>query len=431
MSKNKGWPGIVPLARRFIWGASEPKATMPESGSQTARDNYSGMDENYKWFRKDRLVKRCILVNSYFSTLSAGFDTKLQVTDKSLAQPAQKAVLEKHKDVKVFIDELNKHLKMDQVLFITQIKRSIFGRCGWEIIMDNEGDAGKYPNWLLSLRSEKLKPKQNKKTWELKGFTYGNMRVLKYKPEDIFYITNLQLEHDYMGISEIEPIRPFCEARNDIVWENFPEIVKTLWAPYTILSADTSMMSTANETTFLNNLGQMARAGKSLAVNKSIEATAVAMKADIMGLSKILDDAKEEITGNFGTPRFLLGQPIENRATAYAELEAYVDGPIAGIQKELKRVMEAWYDRWVRVYLKEDAASKIQPDDDGILPVEVKHVWNTIRTSDLVEQANAAAALWGPGGMGPLGLNPEVGMKKVWEMMDWDPAELEEEEGAE
>jgi hypothetical protein len=64
---------------------------------------------------------------------------------------------------------------------------------------------------------------------------------------------------------------------------------------------------------------------------------------------------EQAITANFGIPRFLLGRPIENRATAYAELEAYVAGPIAHIQRYLKREMERqWYDRWTAKILQDE-----------------------------------------------------------------------------
>lgn len=424
------WPGVIGAGKWLLHGSPEPTPTLVAARprvaigevdtSKTTSEIYSSMDQDYKWFRKDRLVRRCILTNAYFSTLSSGFETELQVTDQSLPESAQEAILERFKDVKVFIDDLNKKLNMDQVLFVTQIKRSIYGKAAWEIVMDGgDQEEGTYPDWLLSLNSKKVTAKQDKKTWELLGFRYGNKRQNppKYKPEDIFLITNTQLENDYEGLSDIEPIRPFCDARNEVIWENWPEIVRTLWAPVNIASVDTSGMSDQAETTFLNTLGKQLRAGKALAVNKSIEITSIALKADIAGLALIFKDLKEEIIGNFQTPRFMLGQPIENRATAYAEFEAYVEGPIAGIQQDLTRVMEAWYDRWIRVYLREDANNKMNTPEDGKPIVEVKHIWNIARVTDIYAAAEAAAKLWGASGMGPLGIRQDYA--KIGELMGW------------
>ena len=88
------------------------------------------------------------------------------------------------------------------------------------------------------------------------------------------------------------------------------------------------------------------------------------------------------------------------------------------IQRYLKREVERqWYDRWIR---------KILEDEDVLtepLPVQVKHRWNPVRTMDVYAMADAAAKLWGSHGMGSLGRN----LEKIWELMGWDPGELEEE----
>lgn len=56
------------------------------------------------------------------------------------------------------------------------------------------------------------------------------------------------------------------------------------------------------------------------------------------------------------------------------------------------------------------------------LPVRVKHRWNPVRGADIYAMAEAASKLWGSHGMGPLGGK----LEKIWELMGWDPAELEE-----
>jgi len=407
------------MARSLLFGSQAPIADYSDiGGTKTASTNYEGMHPYYRWFRQDRLVRRCILTNAYFAVLAAGFETVLQATkvDDNNEVVEDTEALEKYKDVKPFIDNLNKTLGMDRVLFVSQIKRSIYGQMGWEIVLDDDGI---YPAWLLSLQSEKLKPKVSKK-FELLGFTYSNKKKLQYKPDEVFYFVNLQLEEDYLGLSDIEPIVNVCNARNVVFWENYPEIVRTLWANSQVAQADTSGMTIADATAFLSNLGSMMRAGKALAVNKSVTITEVQRTADISGLIQMNLDFKEEIIGEFQTPRFLLGQPVENRATAYAEFEAYIDGIISGNQNELARILEAWYDQWIRAFLVKN--HEFRADEDEALPVEIKIKFKKVRTSDLVEQAKAAAALWGQGGLGPLGIRGDY--VKVWEMMDWDPEEL-------
>ena len=121
-----------------------------------------------------------------------------------------------------------------------------------------------------------------------------------------------------------------------------------------------------------------------------------------------------DIISNFGTPRFLLNRPTENRATAYTEFEAYVAGPISMIQRDLKREVEAqWYPKLVKLALKLKSIT-------GDVPVKISHVWRIIRVSDVYAMATAAAALYS-NGLGLIGEHPEIG----FDMMGWDKKLLE------
>jgi hypothetical protein len=387
--------------------ARAPKARrLGDTTTPTTSDYYAGMNEDYRWFRQDELVRKCIATNAYFATLTEGFETTLEPTSEDVDP-------EDYDYVKDAIDEINRKVNLDQTLFVTQVKRSIYGRAGFEIVL-NEDES---PAWLLSLQSTRLKPKINQ-AWELEAYQYEG-RTDFYRPDEVLYFTNLGLEADHEGLSDVEPVRSVCRARHELLREDFPEIARTLWAPYVVLQADTSGLSQEEADRVVEDLAEVARAGKSIAVNESVKATVVNISPDIEGLSKLLDHLEQAIVGNFGTPRFLLGRPIENRATAYAELEAYTQGPIASTQRYLKREIERqWYDRWTLKTL-EDEGEKVPEGGDP--PVRVKHRWNPVRTSDVYEMAKAVAALWG-GGNGPIGDNPS----KVWDLMSWDPAELEE-----
>lgn len=405
------WPGLKNILRRFWYGEARPPKTrrLGETGTPTTTEYYEGMDKDYRWFRQDELVRKCVLTNAYFACFAAGFDTVLEAGgDVENPDPT----LKKYGYVKEQIDEINKRVNMDLTLFVTQIKRSVYGKAGWEIVLDDE----EYPAWLLSLQSDKFKPKLND-AWELEKYTSTQSGAPSggYQPEEILYFTNLQLEADREGLSDIEPIRDVCQARHELLGENFAEIVRTLWAPYTILTADTSMMTETEEDAFLQDLAEKARAGKSLAINEAVEAQIVSININFTGLLAMMDKFEEAIYREFGVPRFLVGKPIENRATAFAELESYVQGPIAYIQRYLKRELEAqWYDRWTRKILG------VGEDED--LPVRVTHQWRRIRTSDIYEMAKAVALLWTRGEGVIRGR-----LEKAWDLMGWDPAELEEE----
>jgi len=406
-----GWPGLVPSIRRFFLGAaSAPRAKRRgETSTLTSSTYYEGMPEDYRWFRQDELVRRCVVTNAFFATMTAGFRTVLEATGEGV-DPGDYAF------VKEGIDEFNRRVNMDLALFVSQVKKSVHGRAGFEVVLDEDGS----PSWLLSLQSGRLKPSLDE-DWGLRGYRYEGRDVF-YGPDEVLYFVNLPLEVDREGLSDVEPVRDVCRARHDLLRENFPEIARTLWAPYTILQADTSGLSREEADRAVSELAAVARVGKSIAINESVTPTVVNITPDIRGLGELLDRLDQSIIGAFGTPRFLLGRPIENRATAYAELEAYVGGPVAHIQRYFKRELEAqWYDRWARWILKEEGAAV---PEDVRPPVLVKHVWNPVRVSDVYEMAKAVAGLWGSHGMGAIGGR----LEKVWEMMGWDPSELKEEE---
>ena len=274
-----------------------------------------------------------------------------------------------------------------------------------------------FPERLIPLQSDKLKPNISE-NWEVTGYRYQD-RDGFYFPEEVLYFVNLPLEADQEGLSDVEPVLDVCKARHYLLREDFPEISKTLWAPFVLLRVNTANLSAEEAERALEKVKNAAKPGKNIVINEQIEGQVVDLKPDLSGLCSLLDRLEQAIIGNFGTPRFLLGKPIENRATAYAELEAYVSGPISNIQRYFKRELERqWYDRWTRKILEEEEGLR----EDESLPVLVKHQWNPIRVTDVYEMAKAVALLWSRG-EGVLGGR----LEKAWELMGWDPSELEVE----
>ncbi len=407
MSRSREWPGFIIATRRLLFGgANQPKARrIGETSTPTTSEYYAGMNEDYRWFRQDELVRKCIATNAYFATLTAGFNTVIEPTIDDIDA-------EDYTYIKDAVDEYNRRVNLDQTLFVAQVKRSIYGRAGFEIIL-NDDDS---PAWLLSLQSTRLRPKLNA-AWELEAYQYEGRQNF-YAPDEVLYFTNLGLEADHEGLSDVEPVRDACNARHRLLREDFPEIVKSLWAPYVILEADTHGLSQEESDKVIDELVKTAQAGKSIAINEAVKPTVVNLTPDIEGLSRLLSQVEQAIMGNFGTPRFLLGRPIENRATAYAELEAYTQGPIANTQRYLKRELERqWYDRWT-LKLLEEQGEKVPEGCDP--PIRIKHRWNPVRAADVYEMAKAVSTLWG-GGFGPIGGK----LEKAWDLMGWDPAELE------
>jgi len=109
---------------RLLFGKTrQTKARhLGETSTLTTSDYYAGMNEDYRWFRKDELVRKCISTNAYYATLTAGFDTILEPTSEGVAP-------EDYTYIKDKIDEYNRRVNLDQALFVAQVKRSIYGRC--------------------------------------------------------------------------------------------------------------------------------------------------------------------------------------------------------------------------------------------------------------------------------------------------------------
>jgi len=100
--------------------------------------------------------------------MSQGFETVLEPAEpQRLSEQEKERLLKDYAYVKSETDELNKEVNLDQTLFISQVKRSIYGKCGFEIVVDED----LVPERLLPLESTSLKPKLND-SWELTGFEY-------------------------------------------------------------------------------------------------------------------------------------------------------------------------------------------------------------------------------------------------------------------
>jgi len=146
----------------------------------------------------------------------------------------------------------------------------------------------------------------------------------------------------------------------------------------------------------------------------------VEFRINLEGLVQLMDKLEEGVIRAYGTPRFLINKTPENRATAYVEFEAYVEGVIKPNQRYFKRVLESemWYDRLTRLAMEEHG-EKIAA---GVaLPVKVKQNFKPVKASDIYAMATAVAGLYG-NGMGILAKYPEF----AFDMMGWDKKALQD-----
>ncbi|MEM3677749.1 MAG: phage portal protein [Candidatus Bathyarchaeia archaeon] len=377
-----------------------PKSRYAPWTYRTTSASYSGMNRYYREYRRDSLVRGCIDVLASFAT-GKGFDAYAEPVD-----PGESA--EKYADLVAYVNEVNRRVNMDEVLRRAVIKAKIYGKAAFEIVRDEKTGE---PLELLPLDSTRIQPEIDEETWRLKSFSYGGVSGF-YQPGEVLYFANNALEADLEGLSDVEPVLDALETRRILLGEALKEAARVLWAGIGIHQVDTSGLSDEEAQAALEAHVQQIKPGKHIVTNQKIQVQIADLKPDLEKLIAELEYLDQEIIGSFRVPRFLVGREKQfNRATAYAELEAFVNGPVADIQRWLRREVERqWYTPLARLYLG--------LGEEDPLPVKVKHKWNPISTADYVELAEAVAKLYGQG----LGV---LTRRKAYEMLGFDPSELE------
>jgi len=366
-------------ARGWVIREAGPKSVYAPWTTATST-SYAGMNKYYREYRRDSLVRSCIDTLAFFAT-NKGFETELEPAEKVDDESRVESLLEKYRFVEDMVDRVNARVHLDHVLRIAVIKAKVFGKGGFEILYDGEG----LPERLIPLDSTRLKPDLNAE-WRLTGFTYNDKKGF-YSPQEVLYFANHMFEADWEGLSDIEPIMDPLETRRTILAEAMKEAAKVMWAGIGVHTVDTSGLTDAEAEQALENHRQQIKPGKHIITNQKISVQLVDLKPDLEKLIAELEYLDQEIIGNFQVPRFLIGREKQfNRATAYAELEAFVNGPIADIQRWLRRSLEdQWYNRIVQIALK--LGEKERP------PIIVKHRWLPISTADYAELIQASSQL--------------------------------------
>jgi len=404
---------LVRKTRAFLGTDAGPKAKYSPWTTYTESEDYSGMNKYYAEYRRDALVRRCINILASWTT-KEGYQTVLEPADPSgMSEEQKEQYLKKpeYVEVKNKIDRINRNCQMDWILKVAIIKFKIFGKTGFEIVPDNQG----FPRRLIPLRSDELHPNLNE-DWELEKFDYPTEDRQGYDPERVLYFVNEQTEADMLGLSAIEPVMGSIAARRKIIQEDLPEAAATLWAGIAIAQVDTSGLSDQEADKAVQDVIDHYKPGKIVATNQKTTIQVVDMKVDVEKLLKSLAECNDDIIGNFEVPRFLLNRLAEiNRATAFAQLKAFAEGPINDIQRYLKREVERqWYEPLIRKILN--------IGEDQELPVLLKHEWTPLTTEDIIEWLNAVSNAYAEG-------QGFIDRKKGYQILQgfgyFDPKELE------
>jgi len=377
----------------------------------------SNKGDEWRYFLSDPMLKKCVITLAGQSVLSCGFDTVLEST-QPLKEGESEAFFKRWGYVKEYVDQINKRLNMDEVLYSACIKLCIYGKAAYEIILDDKGKPVRL-KVLPVYNDEKtgVQPVFNRQD-ALTGYVLQVNKddPLKYKVDEVLYFTNNEINGKEQGISDVEALIIDCinlaGLRRDLTL-----IRRRVFNPYVIASVDTSDKifspedsETASQsiTRQLEKLAVGIDSGSNVVTNNKVELQMVQLKIVLTEVATLIRELEDKIISYFGIPRFLVNRPDVNRATAEMEMLAFVEGTVAIKQRYLKREMEKFYDLLVKQII-----GVMQRVEDGeVLPVRVKHVWKPCETGNIKEKVDAAAVLYG-NGLGLLGDYPEVALKLV------------------
>jgi len=401
-----------------------PRGTLSTGWGNIA---YEGMNNFYKEYRRNWLVRRGINVLAFWVT-KEGFDTELELTKppKDMTDEQEQSLLTPYEGLKDYVDDINKIVNADEAWRIATIKRPIYGHVAFEI------DGGiTNPKRLISLDSAQIQPLIDN-TWTLKGYSYqgkGSLTQPFYSPDEVLYFTLNDLEGDLQGLSDVEPILTACELHDKIVREDLTEALTIIWAGIALYLFDRNKMPNVTDQTvqtIIDNFVDQIKPGKSIVAENVWSATVVDIKPDLEKMLSVLDAQERAIAGGLGVPRDMLALKTEgwSRANAYADLEMFVDGAVADAQRTLKRQIEAqWYEPLIRSRLGfQQGKYKLikigsqyrlykNPRFRGAeLPVSLKHVWREPRTADWYELLKSVSIAYN-GGAG------WISTEKAWEVM--------------
>jgi hypothetical protein len=258
--------------------------------------------------------------------------------------------------------------------------------------------------------------------WSLVSFEY-NGKPDFYKPEEVLFFVRNEIDDDWQGRSDIEPVLVESILDDRIVREDLMEACTTLWAGLGTVLLDLEKAAKAGITNdddveaIEAKMREELRPGKWLVGDDLWKFDVHDIKPDLTQLLAVSDKLERRILGSFKVPRFLLNIERElNRATAEKELEGFVEGAVTDDQRWEKRSVESqWYDRLTRQFLQ------LKPEDP--LPARVVHRWRQIRVEDWLNLLDAAVKGYGEG-RGPLSLPKFYELVRDGRATKFDPQEI-------
>jgi len=318
------------------------------------------------YYKATGVLRKCTNMTGNFTT-RAGFETTVKCLDDK-DDPKKPEYLE----VKRKVDELNRKVNMDNVLFVSVIKRLIHGRAGWEIVTDGNNDIVR----LDPLDSAYIMPRLNEKGI-FTHIEYAWARDNKIPRERLVYFVVDNFEKSETSLLGISPYRSI--ERNIKIKKNLERdmlyAARSLWAPIVIYQADTRGLTDTEKGTLFATLKTDLRPGAIVIVNSAVTSNVTQYNPDMNNLIRAIEMQDTEIIGSFGIPKALLSrEKTMARATLEYSIRSFYESTIAGEQQYLGRQLEKqWYDPIVESLGYEDK-------------IRIRHEWKPILSpaSDLI-----------------------------------------------
>ena len=383
-----------------------------------SESSYRGMDDHYREYRRNFLVRGAINARAFWTT-KEGFETVVEPVGKE--NPAQS----KMDELKAYVDRVNTKTNLDNRLRLALIKSMIWGKAGFEVEFQKQDApwlAGNEPVRLNSLKSTLLLPEVDLESWKLTGFEYDGKKNF-YDPEEVLFFVRGEMDDDWQGLSDVEPVLAESTMDDRIIREDLLEACTTLWAGVGTILLDLEKAAKAGITSdsdidqIESDMRDELKPGKWLVADDLWKIDVHDMKPDLRQLLDVSDKLERRILGNLQVPRFILNIEKElNRATAYAELEAFVEGAVTDDQRWLKRIIESqWYAPLTRQLLQ------LKPEDSP--PMRVVHRWRQIRILDWLAMLDAGTKAYAEG-TGPIDRAKFYELMRDGQATKFDPEEL-------
>lgn len=330
--------------------------------------SYMNTYKYWNYYISTGVIRKCINLIAGF-TARAGFETTIKCLDEDDSPDKPEYIA-----VKKVIDDLNRKVNMDNVLFVTQVKRWLYGMCSWQIV---PGKTKGNIEDLQPMQSGYIQPVVDPKTGQFSGVEYWPTQGKTFPAKSVLFFNLDSLENnasDMQGVSSVRSIERELKIKKNLQ-RDLLYAARSLWAPIVIFQADTRGMTPTERTTLMESLKSDLRPGGVVVTNRQVTSTVIQYNPDLNNLIRAIQLQDEDIIGNYGIPKALLSrEKTETRATLEFSIKAFFESTISQEQQYLKRQLEKqWYDPIVQALGYADR-------------IRIRHEWKPILdpASDLI-----------------------------------------------